>query len=810
MHVTDGMLILALLLQLAAALSAMRLMRLRHRTWTSQLLVACSLILALHQGHDLGRSLLWEPGFDPSLFAALTALLIALLMAAGISGVGRLIRSLQQTESRLQESLESLSRAQAIAQVGAWEWNILTNELTWSDEIFRIFGHPPQAFIPDYAAFLRAIHPADVDRVEREVQRALEHPDHPYNVEHRILRPDGSLRIVHEKGEVIRDPSGKPLVMMGAVHDITELRRVEEHLHTVTQTFHEALGEMGSQMELAAKVFEHAIEGVTITNAENVILSVNPAFCAITGYASEEVIGQTPRLLRSDRHEPAFYAEMWKTLARDGFWQGEIWNRRKSGEAFPEHLTITSVRDEQGRPTHYIALFHDLSDLRRSEEALHLKTFYDALTGLPNRELFRDRLRMALRQARRTKRRIGVVVFDLDLFKHVNDTLGHISGDLLLQEAGARMTAALREGDAAARLGGDEFALLLEELADAREAAHVVQRVFDHFLPPFVLSGTELYVTLSAGIAIFPDNGEDADLLLRNADMALHRAKDLGRRNFQFHTPEMDARVNRRLRLENDMRKGLERGEFLLFYQPKIDTAGMKLGGMEALARWKHPEQGMISPADFIPVAEETGLIVPMGEWILREACRQAQAWVDAGLPPMTVAVNLSARQFREANLLQMVDQVLAESGLVPEQLELEITESMVMSDVEQAIDTMRALRERGVRIAVDDFGTGYSSLNYLKRFPVHALKVDQHFIKDVITSGEDAAIVAGVIRLAHSLGLEVVAEGVELREHVDFLRQLACETLQGYYFSRPLPSEEFAAFARRWGEKETLPPGAP
>ena len=468
------------------------------------------------------------------------------------------------------------------------------------------------------------------------------------------------------------------------------------------------------------------------------------------------------------------------------------------------HEEAEVLFDADGRPARMAGTTQDISERKQAEDQIRFLAFYDGLTRLPNRLLFLEGLNLSLASARRQDRRLGVLFLDLDRFKRINDTLGHSAGDRLLQAVAERLKRCLRSsdtlargevaaaGDTVARLGGDEFIVLLTDMARGEDAAKVARRILEALADPFRLDEQEVFITGSLGISVFPHDGEDADTLLKNADTAMYHAKDAGRNGYQFYSGSMNAAAFQRLSMENNLRRALERDEFLLHFQPQVDVATGAIVGAEALVRWRHPELGLVSPADFIPLAEETGLILPIGEWVLRRACVQARAWQDAGYPPLHMAVNISGRQFRQQLLVRSVEQAVAAAGYDPRRLELEITESVLMRSAEETVRTLRHLKEMGSRISVDDFGTGYSSLNYLTRFPIDALKIDQSFVRDITTDPADAAITTAVIAMAAGLKLEVIAEGVETPEQVAFLRRQGCHLMQGYHFSRPVPAEEF------------------
>jgi diguanylate cyclase (GGDEF)-like protein/PAS domain S-box-containing protein len=544
-------------------------------------------------------------------------------------------------------------------------------------------------------------------------------------------------------------------------------------------------------LRLASDVFEHTQEALMVTDMAGNIEYVNPAFTAMTGYTPEEALGQNPRLLSSGWHGTDFFAVLWATLNTTGHWQGEIWNRRKNGEIYPQWLQIHAIRNAADDVIQYSAIFSDITKHKQDEARLHHQAYHDALTGLPNRLLFIDRLTLAVADAQRLGLMAAVMFMDLDRFKLINDTLGHTIGDMLLKSIGERLLEVVRDRDTVCRLGGDEFTIILENIECMEDAIVVAQQILDSFKEPCLIEGHELFITPSIGIALYPDDGTEIEPLVRNADTEMYRAKETGN-TYQLYTKAMNSQAFERLNLENDLRKALDRSEFVVYYQPQMNISGGEIIGMEALVRWQHHSRGLIPPIEFIPLAEETGLIVPIGEWVLRTACEQSKKWIDMGFPPMRLAVNLSARQFQQKNLVQSVAQILEDIGLLATYLELEITESIAMHDVEHAIITLEQLKDLGVQISIDDFGTGYSSLNYLKKFPIQTLKIDKSFVHDITNDPDDGAIAASVILMAHSLKLNVIAEGVETREQLSFLRERFCDEFQGFLFSGPITAAEF------------------
>lgn len=572
---------------------------------------------------------------------------------------------------------------------------------------------------------------------------------------------------------------------------LISLVSIRSYRHAVTS---------GVQQTLLRKLnsaVDQSANGILITDMRGTIEYVNAKFCEVNGYSREDVVGQNPRFLKSNENSDALYQEMWTTLLQGQGWRGELRNRKKSGEIYWCMETISPIRNELGEVTHYLAVIEDVSERKFAEETIHRLAYYDPLTDLPNRRLLRDHLESAVAWSRRAETGVALFYIDLDRFKTVNDTLGHAIGDALLMAAAGRLKTSIRENDTLARLGGDEFAVVVGNVRNNDDAATVAEKLIEAVRQPFDIDGHELHVTTSVGIALYPQDTDDIDTLIRHADAAMYQAKGEGKNTYRFFAKELSKFSVEHLALENGLRKAVARQELVLEYQPKLDLRTWRVCGMEALVRWEHPTLGRVSPARFIPLAEEIGEIPAIGEWVLREACRQLQQWRLA-FPELSVSVNLSAMQFRQPDLPDRIAAILKETGLPPGALELEITESALVDNPSQAVLTLRALRGLGVSISIDDFGTGYSSLSYLKNFPVNVLKIDQSFIRSLSAKSGDRAIIHAVIVLGRSLGLRVVAEGVENAEQLALLGELDCDMAQGFHFSKPLPPQEIQVFLRK------------
>lgn len=583
-------------------------------------------------------------------------------------------------------------------------------------------------------------------------------------------------RIYQSYFNPILDANGHVSSVIGIANDITDLVNSEK------------------QMRILSSAVEQTAEMVLITDANGIIEYVNPAFETTTGYLRDEVIGKNPSILRSGKMEAQIYHDLWETVLRGDSFSEIFINKRKDDSIFYEEKTITPVVDKDNRITHFVSTGKDISERMRTQERLDYMAHHDALTKLPNRILFSDRLRQAMARARWHNRLIAVMLIDIDRFAQINDMYGLDIGNQLLMQMTNRLINTTRAGDTIARLGGDEFSILLDDIASEKDVSQLAKKLLDTMAPPFNVAGNQLLITASIGVSIFPNDGDDEETLIRNADAAMYRAKDMGRNNYQFFSNEMSARAFERLTLETSLRHALKRQEFFLLYQPQVDITTGDIVGVEALLRWQHPELGVIMPTEFITLLEETGLIVQVGDWVLKTACQQAVKWHQSGFDKLKISVNLSGRQFNNPDITKTFQGIIESSGIAPNLLELEITESMLMRNASKTVSALNSLSHIGIQIAIDDFGTGYSSLNYLRRFPITTLKIDRSFIRDVVDDEDDAAIATAIIVMAQSLNLNVVAEGVENDAQKSFLSEHQCHLIQGDWFSIPVDAESLTA----------------
>jgi diguanylate cyclase (GGDEF)-like protein/PAS domain S-box-containing protein len=654
---------------------------------------------------------------------------------------------------------------------GFWIVDLTGNILQVNEAYAKISGYPIDELTTMHISQLEAME--EPEQVKAHIEKIVAQGYDQFETRHR-----------HKDGHIIdMDVSAAflPEFQQFCVfcRDITERKQIELDLH------------------IAAIAFESQ-EAMVITDTQSVILRINTAFTESTGYTEQEAVGQKISMLKSGRHDAAFYAEMWNDLLNIGAWQGEIWDRRKNGEVYPKWLSITAVKGSDGIVTHYVGTHTDITERKAAEEQITQLAFYDTLTQLPNRRLLQERLKHGINVERREGKQLGLLMLDLDRFKTVNDSLGHLAGDELLQQVAQRITARLRDVDMVARLGGDEFVVLLEDITQPEDAARVAEEIIADLSKPFTLSQSdEVRIGASIGISLHPQHGDSYEMLLDHADSALYQAKDAGRGCFAYYSEDLTIAAREHLALETRLRRAIDQHELCVFYQPQVDIASGRIVGAEALVRWQDPVDGLILPYRFISIAEENGLILALGEWVLRETCRQGRFWLDAGLPPLTLAVNVSPHQFRRSDICGLVAAVLAETGFPAQQLELEITESGLMENQDNATAILNSLRAQGVRLAIDDFGTGYSSLAYLKHFPLDMLKIDKSFIDDIPHLQDDMEIAATIIAMGHILGFKVLAEGVETMAQLAFLQEIGCDMYQGYIKSKPVPAVEFVELLR-------------
>ncbi len=687
----------------------------------------------------------------------------------------RLIEQLREAEERWKFALEGTGD-------GMWDWNPQTDQAVFSKRWKEMLGYAENEFPETGAAWVENLHPDDKDRVLTVLQEYFANERPLYVVEFRMRCKDGSWKWLLCRGKLMsRDGAGNPLRLIGTHTDITERKQTEEKL------------------KLAASVFTHAGEGILITDAAGTILDVNDTFTHITGYARDEVMGQNPRMLKSGRQGPEFYAAMWQTLSQTGQWTGEVWNRRKNGEEYAELLTISAVHDDQGNTQNYIALFTDLTHIKLQQQQLERMAHYDTLTNLPNRVLLADRLQQAMAQSLRRKQSLAVVFLDLDGFKAVNDEHGHAVGDELLIALALGMKLTLRDGDTLARIGGDEFVAVLVDLESAQDAEPILNRLLEAASGMVMVDNKELKVSASIGVTLYPQDGVDADQLMRHADQAMYQAKQSGKNRYHLFDVAQEDAIQVQQGDWERIHRALQQRELVLYYQPKINMRTGAVVGAEALIRWQHPERGLLPPFAFLPAIENHPISVDVGEWVIDTALSQIAQWQAAGLD-IPVSVNISAYQLQKHNFVTRLSQILAAHPTVKAaSLELEILETSALEDVTQIAEIMRACHALGVRFALDDFGTGYSSLTYLRRLPADTLKIDQSFVRDMLDDPDDLAIVEGVVGLATAFRRQVIAEGVETIAHGELLLALGCELAQGYGIARPMPAADFPQWAATW-----------
>lgn len=700
----------------------------------------------------------------------------------GIFGISHDMTESEKAKALLRARERQLDRVIEGSDQGFWDWNLKTNAFQVSSRWETMLGYQPGEMQISIAHWVDHVHPDDLAASMASIQRHLAGETSKHEMDLRCKSKSGEWRWIHTRGRIVEwDQDGQPLAMAGSHTDVTQQKALEQ-----------------AQRE-ATTVFESSYEGLMVVNADGLIAKVNPAFVRITGYAPEEVIGQSPRILSSGRQDTEFYRQMWDAIAKQDFWQGEIWNRRKSGEIYAELLSISVVRGSTGAVEHYVAVFSDISRIKAHEAELDRIAHYDPLTGVPNRRLLADRLAQAIARTARSEMSLAVCYLDLDGFKLVNDHHGHPGGDQLLVGVAEHLKKVLRSEDTLARLGGDEFVLLLADIVSPEECSIILERVLTAVASPVQIDGHAVSVSASIGVSLYPLDHADADTLLRHADQAMYQAKNARKNRFHLFDPESDRKAQQHRHYIDRVRLAIEQDELVLFYQPKVDLRDGRVVGVEALVRWQHPEKGLLPPSEFLPHIQGSTLERTLGDWVIQSALFQAARWQDQGMQ-LQMGVNISAAHLIQEDFCDKLARVLAAyPQLPPASLELEVLETAAFDDINVAGEALRCCHALGVRFALDDFGTGYSSLTYLRKLPVDTLKIDQSFVRDMLTDPEDRGIVESVVRLAHAFHREVIAEGVETLDIGGALLGLGCHLAQGYGVAKPMPAAAFAGWASQW-----------
>ena len=698
------------------------------------------------------------------------------------------LSEIKNTEELIKKHNVILRETQRIAKLGYWELDLLHGSLEWSDEIFRIFALEPATSRPSYGLFMNIIHPEDRERVDTAYSESLKNKK-PYNIVHRIVTSEG-IRIVHEQCETTFDDDGKPVRSLGLVQDITERVNTLDELRLASTTF-------------------QAHAGILITEKNGNIVRVNPAFEEMTGYSAAELVGMNFRDFQSDKQSKSFYKKLWSDVDRGSFWKGELWNKRKDGTLYAELLTITAVKDDTGEVTHYVGTSQDITRRKQAETEIEYLTYHDDLTGLANRRLLHDRLQQSIVTCKRHNESGAVLLLDLDQFKNINDSHGHVVGDDILRQVALRLKALVRENDTVARMGGDEFAVILSSVGDDLSSIDykvqsIAEKIRVSLSQPYKYKDGEFYCNASIGVTLFPENSDHINGILKHAETALHRAKMQNCNQICFYQPSIQAEVDSKLTMVVELRKALVNDEFLLHFQPQFNDRG-ELFGAEVLLRWEHPEQGMILPGNFLSIAEDSGLILDIGRWVLEETAKQAEKWHEAGISKpgkLRLAINVSAGEFRQHDFVSQVLRIFKQADMSFDCIELEVTEALLMDNLDEVVEKMEVLSRQGVGISIDDFGTGYSSLPSLRQLPLNQLKIDQSFVRDIENDDNDAVVVETIIAMSHHLDLHVMAEGVENLEQVNLLLAGGCDAFQGYYFSQPLNVEDFSRYIKEYSVK--------
>jgi len=691
------------------------------------------------------------------------------------------ISRIVERENKIQSLEERFELVVLATGDGVWDWDVLTDEVWYSERLKEMLGYQDDEMGNSFLDWKERLHPQDKQKTLNTIERHFQHKTEFYESMYRLRCKNGTWKWILGRGKALFNMEGKPYRMLGFHTDMTKRKRIEEELR------------------LYAKIFENSEEGITITDAHSHIISVNDAFTKITGYERNEVIGKTPAILSSGRHHRDFYEKMWKSLIEKGSWEGEIYNRKKTGEIYPEWISIFTINDDEDKMIRYAAIFSNITPLKKALEKSDHLSHYDTLTQLPNLSLLHDRVDQALINAKKEGKKAALLYMDLDHFKNLNDSLGHNIGDRFLQEVASLLKDSIRPNDTLSRQGGDEFVVLLCDIDSEYEIIKITEEICTKMQETISIDEHKITSSFSIGIAVSPEDGTSFETLLQHADTAMYQAKKSGRNMFQFFKSEMNALAEKKYKMHMALNQAIEKNELSLHFQPQLDITSKRIFGAEALLRWTSSELGSVSPAEFIPIAEETGLIIPIGKWILEEACAHAKAWKeDADMPELVISVNISVLQFKQPDFQKIVMKALQMHSLDAKYIELELTETLLIQDMEQNLQVLNALKECGVKFSIDDFGTGYSSLSYLKEIPASQLKIDQSFIKTLRQNKDDEAIVNSVISLGKHFGMQVIAEGVETQEDLDFLEGMQCHEAQGYHISRPLPAKAFEDFIKK------------
>ena len=685
----------------------------------------------------------------------------------------KLKRLVREQEQQIRKREQQLARSQKITHLGSWEWDLVSGKMNWSDELYRIFGMEPASTPASYKKFLERVHPEDRAVIKKLVRGALKKCQVIIGHYCRIVRPDGSVRTIHGQGEVLLDDTGKLMAVIGTAYDVTEHQKLDE------------------ERARLAMIVESSNDAIFSVSLDDIITSWNRGAEKVFGYAAREIIGLPIfTLLPPERYDERSQI-LQAILSGEDLQHFETTRIRKDGRQIYVSLTTSPIIAADGKIIGNSVIARDVTERRQMEEIIQHQAHHDTLTDLPNRQLFMDFLSLELAQARRNEKKLALLFLDLNGFKQVNDSLGHSYGDRLLQEVAQRLRACIRESDTVARLGGDEFTVLMPDLAQTDDVGIVLKKILGVFETPFMLDDVAIDTTTSIGVCMFPDDGEYSEELMKKADIAMYDAKGSGKNAYQFFNTEINDRTIKRQKMEGFLRQAVGKGELELLFQPLVCSDTRTIIGAEALLRWRHPEQGLLSPEQFLTVAEDSGAIVPIGEWVIRTACEQAQSWNEKGYP-LSVSVNLSSRQFHQPNLVEKTARILAETGLQSPQLEFEITEKTIMTDIDFSLRSMKALTEMGVTLAIDNFGCGSSSVPWIKKMPTHRVKIDKSFVRNMLSEPDDLAVVNAVIAMSHNLKMQVVASGVETEEQLSLIQQSGCDQLQGNVISAPVLPAEF------------------